>query len=106
MDFPGDVKYINHSCNPNLKVIAKKSACTLEAIKDISAGEALTFDYDTTEWDMASPFDCGCGAASCRGQISGYKNLSETARSNISVDILSNYVRSMHEKHSKRQCPA
>jgi len=26
------------------------------------SGEALSFDYATTEWDMSSPFACSCGA--------------------------------------------
>jgi hypothetical protein len=45
------------------------------AIKPISEGEHLTFDYSTSEWDMDEKFDCRCGAPNCQGHIGGAKYL-------------------------------
>lgn len=35
----------------------------------------VQFFYPSTEWDMAQPFDCNCGTASCCGRIPGAKNM-------------------------------
>ncbi|MEY2641341.1 MAG: hypothetical protein RL150_734 [Candidatus Parcubacteria bacterium] len=45
----GVVRYINHSCNPNMGI---KGSCTFVALRDIQAGEELTFDYSITEEDQ------------------------------------------------------
>ena len=66
----------NHSCDPNVKIDNGQFV----AIKEIHAGEPITFDYETTEWEMDEPFSCGCGASTCRGQIRGYRFLSDSDR--------------------------
>lgn len=58
----------NHSCDP----------CALLRGRDLVArvpllpGDEITFDYETTERDMAEPFSCRCGSARCRGIIRGF----------------------------------
>jgi anti-sigma factor RsiW len=69
-------RFLNHSCAPNTRLVGRD----LTANVDIAAGDFLTFDYETTEWDMAAPFLCRCGAPACRGLIRGYRHLSETQR--------------------------
>ncbi len=64
-------RFLNHSCEPN----AAYRARAFVALRSIQAGEAVTFDYDTTELDMAVAFDCGCGSSQCRGRISGFAHL-------------------------------
>ncbi|MEO6595566.1 MAG: SET domain-containing protein-lysine N-methyltransferase [Planctomycetota bacterium] len=64
-------RFLNHSCAPNAMLRER----TLIALRDIARGEEVTFDYATTEYDMAAPFPCGCGAPACRGVISGFKHL-------------------------------
>ncbi len=44
--------------------------------RGLEPGDELTFFYPSTEWDMAQGFACICNTASCRGYISGAKNLS------------------------------
>ena len=41
----------------------------------LKEGDELSFFYPSTEWDMAQPFDCLCGAKECRGKISGAKDM-------------------------------
>jgi SET domain-containing protein len=61
---------LNHSCDPNGWLTDE---VTLIARRDIAAGEEITLDqgtwnFDDTEytWDEAS---CGCGARDCRGRL-------------------------------------
>jgi SET domain len=67
-------QYVNHSCEPNGYVnAAEYSFC---ALRNIGKGEEITFNYLTTESELASPFLCECGSAKCFGFIRGYKFLS------------------------------
>jgi SET domain-containing protein len=69
-------RFLNHSCAPNTRIDGR----TLVALTAIGAGEEITFDYDSTEWDMASPFACACGAPGCRGMVRGYRHLGPAQR--------------------------
>jgi len=71
-----DWQFINHSCIPNGVVRGR----SLVALYDIPAGTEITFDYNTTEWDMSNPFECWCGHEGCVGLVRGYRWLSEAAR--------------------------
>lgn len=62
--------YINHSCAPNAAIRFDRPKVHLVALRDIAAGEEVTFDYATLyvrPWSM----ECRCGAAVCRGTILG-----------------------------------
>ena len=52
----------NHSCEPN---IGYKDAITFIAIRDIKAGEELTFEYAFSE-SYFETFKCKCGSINCR----------------------------------------
>jgi len=45
----GVVRYINHSCNPNMGI---KGRVTFTALRNISVGEEVVFDYSITEEDL------------------------------------------------------
>lgn len=70
LNLNSDLLYINHSCDPSL-IFDTASLSILVGPRGIRAGDELTFFYPSTEWHMAQPFSCLCGAASCRGTISG-----------------------------------
>ncbi|WP_051828017.1 SET domain-containing protein-lysine N-methyltransferase [Streptomyces bicolor] len=63
------VRYLNHSCTPNVYVDAERM--DVRALRPVAAGEELAFFYPSTEWDMVAPFDCLCGAADCLGTVAG-----------------------------------
>lgn len=69
-EHPSEEWYMNHSCDANTGVTAERSNV---ARRDIAAGEELTYDYATTECDPDWRLDleCNCGAADCRGTITG-----------------------------------
>ena len=61
------VAYGNHSCDPNMWWI---DAVTLEARRDIAAGDEVTSDYGTStgvDFEMS----CTCGSPLCRGVVTG-----------------------------------
>ena len=63
---------LNHSCDPN--TVIDKATKTVRAIKPITKGDELTFDYNANETEMATPFKCECGATGatkCQGFIGG-----------------------------------
>jgi hypothetical protein len=64
---------LNHSCDPN--VILDIERMLVVARKNIKAGEELTFFYPSTEWEMAAPFICLCGASNCIHVVAGARFL-------------------------------
>lgn len=68
MDAPATL--LNHSCEPNLGVRENRwSAFDFVALRDISAGEELTFDYAMTEHELVASLSCCCGSLACVGEI-------------------------------------
>jgi hypothetical protein len=69
-------RYINHSCDPNCElqrwVVKGYPRIGIFAIRDICAGEPLSYDYqfDTNE---AEAFKCYCGTDKCRGTMAPKK---------------------------------
>ena len=66
-------QYLNHSCDPNGYLNAGEYC--FRALKNISKGEEITFNYLATEYELASPFRCGCRSVNCFGLIRGNKFL-------------------------------
>lgn len=60
-------RYINHSCAPSARIDLTGRAVV--ALRDILAGEEITFDYLRSERQIVAPFDCRCGAEQCVGRI-------------------------------------
>ena len=61
-------RYINHSCNPNCTVHTTSRTIWIVALRDIKAGEELTFNYGyELDGEMEQP--CTCGAERCCGYI-------------------------------------
>ena len=69
-----DSRLINHSCDPNLETqkwtVNGESRIGLFAIRPITKGEELTFNYQF-ETFSSKPFKCLCGTAKCTGWIGG-----------------------------------
>lgn len=62
----GDIKYINHSCDPTAWW---EGYGTLTARRDIKAGEEVTYDYSTSDITLTYQMKCLCGADDCRGTV-------------------------------------
>lgn len=64
----GETDCFNHSCAPNAGF---HGPIELVAMRDIAAGEEITFDYATCLTASFGDMDCLCGAASCRNRVTG-----------------------------------
>jgi histone-lysine N-methyltransferase SETD1 len=64
-------RYINHSCDPNLKsekiVVDGKTHIIFTANRHIEKDEELTFDYQF-EYEE-NKIECFCGASACMGRL-------------------------------------
>lgn len=76
-DLDGSVEWntarlINHSCDPNCEAFTEESAkgdrIFIYALRDIEAGEELSFDYGF-DLECYEDHPCRCGADNCVGYI-------------------------------------
>ncbi len=73
--------YFNHSCEPNAKVIKKDNKLFITAVRQITIGEEIVFDYSTVLapddfWEM----NCDCGSTLCRKTIKQFRTLPKKTR--------------------------
>ena len=59
-------KFINHSCNPTVKISGTK----IISVKTINYNDSITFNYNTNETVVSHPFRCNC----CGNWILGKNN--------------------------------
>jgi hypothetical protein len=79
-------EFTQHSCDPNAFVDHRSDGSVwLVATRAISPKEVVSFDYNTVEWDMSSPFRCLCGSAACQGLISGMLHVPEARRAQLTA---------------------
>lgn len=67
-------RFINHSCEPSLEAkiikVDGRKRIVLYAVRDISPGEELTFDYKFTAAEEGEDrVKCMCGSERCRGYL-------------------------------------
>lgn len=71
-------RWINHSCAPNCETIDEEGRIFVETLRNIRAGEELTYDYNMILDEPHTPavkraHPCYCGKPRCRGTILGRK---------------------------------
>lgn len=72
MDWPAIL--VNHSCQANLGIQSNDhGAYDFVALEDIPEGDEVTWDYETSEYEMAEAFSCSCGSPMCRGILQGFR---------------------------------
>ncbi|WP_224247817.1 SET domain-containing protein [Hyalangium gracile] len=69
-----EARFINHSCDPNCQALIEDEKIFIYALKDISPGEELCYDYayeraEGMDEESEKLYMCRCGAKSCRGTI-------------------------------------
>jgi uncharacterized protein len=68
IDGHGTAMFLNHSCDPNCETEEDEDGRVwILALRDIAAGEELTYDYYLYDGDGEEP--CFCGAERCRGTM-------------------------------------
>jgi uncharacterized protein len=71
--------FINHSCDPNCESENLDGRVFVMAIRDIAAGEELTYEYNLYDSDDDDA-DCTCGAEKCRGTMFSEDEVKRRAR--------------------------
>lgn len=72
MDLPAILS--NHSCGANAGVQPNDlGAYDFYAMKDIAKDEEIFWDYETSEYEVSTPFVCNCGDPECRGKMQGFR---------------------------------
>jgi SET domain-containing protein len=61
-------RFVNHSCSPNCEAILEDDRIWLISLRDIRAGEELTFNYGFDLEDYRE-YSCRCGSPNCVGVI-------------------------------------
>lgn len=64
---PNDMRFINHSCDPNTYMRLADRRVEFYALRNIKPGEELTCNYGETHHEGKLP--CRCGAKNCKGFI-------------------------------------
>mmetsp|Transcript_15300 Transcript_15300/g.28139 ORF Transcript_15300/g.28139 Transcript_15300/m.28139 type:complete len:211 (+) Transcript_15300:32-664(+) len=82
-------EFISHGCsgtNTKIQVAQDRKSARFVVTADVEEGADLFFNYNTTEWDMNSPFVCSCPACQAAPfprTVRGFKHLSITEREEI-----------------------
>lgn len=66
---------INHSCDPNAGLRFTDTGVFLIAVRDIAAGEEISWDYSTTLMESNWHMICQCRSENCRRVIGNFDSL-------------------------------
>ena len=66
IDGDGLAAFINHSCDPNCEPDEINGRVFIFAIRDIKAGEELTYDYNLYDGELDDVAPCSCRSQNCR----------------------------------------
>jgi len=69
IDGEGTAAFINHSCAPNCEPDEIGGKVYIFALRNIKAGEELTYDYNLYDGELDDESICHCGAKNCRGTM-------------------------------------
>ena len=75
----GTAMFINHCCDPNCETQEHEGRIYVCAVRDIAAGEELTYEYHLHDSDDAEG-DCYCGVEKCRGTMFSEDEVKRRAR--------------------------
>jgi SET domain-containing protein len=88
---------INHSCNPNGGLVYRDGTVKFVAIRDIRAGEELSFDYSTTMNEDCWEMECLCGDPACRITVRDFKYLPDDLQNRyLSLGVVMPYIARKH----------
>ncbi len=97
---------VNHSCDPNCGVrLNDGQAFDFVAREPIAAGQELTFDYAMRNFTIDHfPAVCLCGAARCRGSVTGWKDLPAARKADYG-ELVAPYLRTIDDEIRRETAP-
>jgi hypothetical protein len=104
--------FINHSCNPNAGIAGIQQ---LMALRNISKGDEITYDYSATEWTVQDyppyyidgwPMNCRCGSPDCRKKIGRFPYLPKVIQEKyVMSGVIQDYILlRMKEPTGEQRC--
>lgn len=86
--------YLNHSCEPNARVVKRGNQLYVQALTSLSNGQEVCIDYSTiTASDDIWTMRCNCGARSCRSRITNFSRLPAFLRNKYQTSrIVPDYI--------------
>ncbi len=91
--------FLNHSCNPNVRIVKERGKLWLYALRNIKTDEEITMDYSgilarDDYWLMK----CNCGSDKCRKSIERFSLMPEkTQKDYIKRMIIPKYILDIKE---------
>ena len=64
---PDPMRYTNHSCAPNARLLIRRDRVEFYALRPIATGEEITVRYGETHHE--GRLECRCGAPGCVGRL-------------------------------------
>jgi uncharacterized protein len=80
IDGVGIAAFINHSCAPNCETDEVRGRIVIYALRDIAAGEEVTYDYCLYDGEPDDPARCFCRSKICRGSMYAEEELKRRSR--------------------------
>jgi hypothetical protein len=82
--------YVNHSCQPNAGI---RNDRDLIALRNISKGEEIRFDYSTTMQENSFRMECRCGKSNCRKIVNDFSTIpAELQKQYLSQKIVMQFI--------------
>jgi len=103
------LRFLNHSCDPNLGYKSLEGRVSFVAIKQIREGDEVKFDYSTTmleEWDedVSTLEKCECGSRYCRGVIGDFRNMPKKDQDRyIKLGVVPDYILRDLKRHNQKK---
>jgi SET domain-containing protein len=92
--------FINHSCDPNCETEELDGRVWVTAIRNIRAGDEITYDYCLYDGGETEDCLCNCGTKSCRGTM--YSEEETRRRKRGAKKVAKNQSRSRKRRKSLR----
>jgi hypothetical protein len=93
VDDPACLNLLNHSCAPTVRIhVGRRAVIANRRIRKV---EVLSFFYPSTEWRMARPFPCHCGAPGGLEEVRGARDLP--------LEVLRRFPLSAHIRRMKQR---
>jgi SET domain-containing protein len=80
IDGEGIAAFINHSCAPNCEPDEIGGRVWIFALRNIKAGEELTYDYSLYDGELDDLSECHCNAKNCRGTMYSDEEMERRAK--------------------------
>jgi hypothetical protein len=98
---------INHSCEPTAGITLTDRGYRLVALRDIAAGEQLTYDYSTYIANPRERLQCCCGSPRCRGEVRPFRELPLRLRVYyLERDVVGTFAAADAAGHAADEAPA